>query len=961
MTRKHKWHLLGVLLIIGATVASAEDWPTWRYDAARSAVSGQKLPDELHLQWVRKYPRVRPAFGSRRLQFDAGYEPVVMGKTLFFGSPHNDSISAIDTETGAEKWKFYTDGPVRFAPVAWENRVFAASDDGCLYCLNAKTGKLIWQFRAVPSDRRIIGNGRLISVWPVRGGPVLKDGRIYFAAGIWPFEGIFVYALDADTGKVIWLNDRSGSLYVGHPHGAWSFGGPSLQGYLLVNGKDLLVPNGIGGVPAYFDIETGKLLAFCHLANRIPGSWFVVGDPNGQLSVDPDYNRELHEDRFYETRWSNRGHWVRPQRIDPWVGRKWLARAGSRNTVTIDGKKYPFNAGFDGIEGNVCSMLAADEKMFIVTDAGCIYCFGAGATNTRSYEAGRTLLDTNQDQWGAEVKRILRATGKHSGYALVRGIGTGRLIEELAVQTGMHVIAVDPDVKKVDALRRKLDSAGLYGRRVAIHTGNPAQFELPPYLADLIVSENWPAAGPAFVKPMFESLRPYGGTACLKMSADKTRAFAKWVRRADLAGAKLDQTEGFVLLKREGALPGTSNYTAGTWNSSDELVKAPLGVLWFDDSVRQFKRSPQPTIVDGVMISRPKAWLTTKRPYSLEAPTFADVYTGRVMSKEEALAAIKVLPEFDDGPQPAQYRQFKVDKDKLWAPRENNIWGERIDPVTGLKEPRVIPKSYGCEPGVDYGPMITMRSGTGAFYDKRFESGLVNISGIRTGCTNSIIPANGILNVPYFYEGCTCGYPLASGLGMVHMPEEYEQWMAWGDTPFAGRIKRIGINFGAPGDRMTRSGTLWLDHPSVGGPSPEVSIAVEPERPKYYYRHSLWAKGGEGMPWITASGVEGAESISIGLIPGQYDRADANNVLPYTVRLYFAEPGDAKPGRRVFSVSLQGEEVVRDLDIAESAGSELRGIVKEFKGIKIGRTLTMTLTARLGEPVISGIELMLEP
>jgi len=147
----------------------------------------------------------------------------------------------------------------------------------------------------------------------------------------------------------------------------------------------------------------------------------------------------------------------------------------------------------------------------------------------------------------------------------------------------------------------------------------------------------------------------------------------------------------------------------------------------------------------------------------------------------------------------------------------------------------------------------------------------------------------------------------------------------------------------------------------VGGPSPEVSIAVEPERPKYYYRHSLWAKGGEGMPWITASGVEGAESISIGLIPGQYDRADANNVLPYTVRLYFAEPGDAKPGRRVFSVSLQGEEVVRDLDIAESAGGELRGIVKEFKGIKIGRTLTMTLTARLGEPVISGIELMLEP
>jgi hypothetical protein len=323
------------------------------------------------------------------------------------------------------------------------------------------------------------------------------------------------------------------------------------------------------------------------------------------------------------------------------------------------------------------------------------------------------------------------------------------------------------------------------------------------------------------------------------------------------------------------------------------------------------------------------------------------------MSKEEVVATIDVLPETDGGPQPPQYRPPDVD--------EGNVWDERICPVTGLTEPRLLPKSYGCEPGVDYGYVITMRSGTAAFYDKRFESGLVNITGIRSGCTNSIIPANGVLNVPYFYEGCTCGYPLASGLGMVHMPEKFEQWMAWGDTPFAGRIKRLGINFGAPGDRMTESGTLWLDHPSVGGPSPEVSIAVAPERPKYYYNHSLWIEGGDGMPWVTASGVEGAESISIGLIPEQYDRADANDVLPYTVRLYFAELGDAKPGQRVFSVSLQGEEVLTDLDVVKSAEGRMRGIMKEFKGIKIGRTLELSFTAGSGAPIISGIELMLDP
>ena len=57
-----------------------------------------------------------------------------------------------------------------------------------------------------------------------------------------------------------------------------------------------------------------------------------------------------------------------------------------------------------------------------------------------------------------------------------------------------------------------------------------------------------------------------------------------------------------------------------------------------------------------------------------------------------------------------------------------------------------------------------MRSGTAAFYDKRLESGTIHISGPRSGCTNSIVPANGVLNVPYFYEGCTCSYPLPMAL-----------------------------------------------------------------------------------------------------------------------------------------------------------------------------------------------------
>ena len=76
-----------VLCVIVALVASdvtAADWPQFRYDANRSAASPETLPQELHLQWTRQLLPPRPAFpGEIRLGFDASYEPVVLGESMF--------------------------------------------------------------------------------------------------------------------------------------------------------------------------------------------------------------------------------------------------------------------------------------------------------------------------------------------------------------------------------------------------------------------------------------------------------------------------------------------------------------------------------------------------------------------------------------------------------------------------------------------------------------------------------------------------------------------------------------------------------------------------------------------------------------------------------------------------------------------------------------------------------------
>ena len=102
------------------------------------------------------------------------------------------------------------------------------SDDGYLYCLRAATGELLWKKRGGPGDEMILGNGRMISRWPARGGPVLRDGTLYFAAGIWPSDGVSLYALEPATGKNHlderhgWIDLHGGNLTVVHSRKAES-------------------------------------------------------------------------------------------------------------------------------------------------------------------------------------------------------------------------------------------------------------------------------------------------------------------------------------------------------------------------------------------------------------------------------------------------------------------------------------------------------------------------------------------------------------------------------------------------------------------------------------------------------------------------------------------------------------------------------------------------------------------
>jgi outer membrane protein assembly factor BamB len=194
------------------------------------------------------------------LDFDYAFQPVAAGGLIYFGSSSDDSIYALDGKTGEVAWRSTTGGPVRFAPHIAKGRCYAAGDDGVLYCLDARTGTLIWKFRAAVDRRCVIGNDRMISRNPCRSGVLVAGGVAYVTAGMWPSEGVYAYALDAETGTVLWCNDTAALRYLRYPHApSLAFGGTAPQGYLLYADDVLVVPCG-KGLPDGFDAKNGALL-----------------------------------------------------------------------------------------------------------------------------------------------------------------------------------------------------------------------------------------------------------------------------------------------------------------------------------------------------------------------------------------------------------------------------------------------------------------------------------------------------------------------------------------------------------------------------------------------------------------------------------------------------------------------------------------------------------------------------
>ena len=512
---------------------------------------------------------------------------------------------------------------------------------------------------------------------------MLHQGKIYFTASIWPFMGIFVHAIDPDTGTKVWSNTGDGTNYIIHPHGAPSFGTVAPQGHLTATGNHIVVPGG-RSTPAVYDSRDGQLTHF-RFEGRVggsnvmaaPNSYFVGGkafhvfDGKSIGSATPGLIGPEHivyagsgdviqfesakntvkvvmkkdrKGKDIPTPTFTRKAQFRLTLQD--MPGKHLLQAGSQIYVAGEGRVAAYDMGAnpqDGatlkplwtavLPGTIDHLLAGNDRLFAVTREGRLHCLGPKQQPLRDFPLAKKMPERVGNEWNKKVEQLIKANNINGGYAVVLGVHSGEVIHELLAKTQLKLIVIESDATKADAIRRTLQHSGAYGTRVSVHVADPATMALPNYIANLIISED--AGTHKLAANMYEVLRPYGGMMCLTLTEQQRTTLANTVKAKKLAKAELRQHGDFTALVRVGALPNTDNWSHQYANatqsgiSGDKLVKAPLGLLWFggpshEGILPRHGHGPSPQVAGGRLF--------IEGPDMLRA---TDVYTGRVLWEKQ--------------------------------------------------------------------------------------------------------------------------------------------------------------------------------------------------------------------------------------------------------------------------------------------------------------------------------------
>lgn len=497
---------------------------------------------------------------------------LVDGDTAYFGAgvfPHEMIfLRAVEAKTGTEIWRNDTiseqnAGRNDLSPQGYtlcsDENLFVPSGRSLPVAISKSTGKIVFQEKY--SWRTDAGG--------VVGGTkaLLGDGQVY-AGGPHHFLA---------------MDDRNGDV-----------------GESWINGRQMV----LAGPFAY--ILTGEKIICVNRAAHAAASqekqkWFLKART---FRSDP---KKLAEARKKMDEYAEVGIvWSFPSESDDaLIATENLVIAGGLNGLVALDRSSGEKVWEYTVEGNVRGLAASDGLLTVSTDAGQIYAFG------QSPPSGGTVLqwpapfsaphaiDELTELYKEAAQAILSKTEQRTGYCLVIGSENGRLAYQLAAQSELNVIGVEPDATKAKKSREALERAGIHGSRVTIVNAPFEQIPFSNYFANLIVSDSQLISGkfPCEPEQLARHLKPCGGVAILgrptsspRPSAGETDAsITQWLTQLYYQDEGDVVTDAPWFLVRRGKLAGAGDWShqygnvANTSFTSDHRIRDGLGVLWYGD------------------------------------------------------------------------------------------------------------------------------------------------------------------------------------------------------------------------------------------------------------------------------------------------------------------------------------------------------------------------------------------
>ena len=247
---------------------------------------------------------------------------------------------------------------------------------------------------------------------------------------------------------------------------------------------------------------------------------------------------------------------------------------------------------------------------------------------------------------------------------------------------------------------------------------------------------------------------------------------------------------------------------------------------------------------------------------------------------------------------------------------------------------------------------MTFRSGAAGFFDLCHDGGTGNFGGFRSSCTNNLVVAGGVLAAPDYTRTCTCSYQNQTSIALVPTPDA-EKWTFYGKSKLEKVVQQRRHQ-----PRRPRRPPGRGRHVVAGVPEHGRGVAGRPGDRQRVEGRVLPPPPVERDRRAAVGGVVGRPRGRVGGDQALAGRAPDRD---YTVRLYFAEPEDLKPGDRVFGVTVQGRRMLDDFDIVKEAGRPHKGIVKEFRGVRVNDELRLSFHPTGKRPaVLCGVEVVAE-